>query len=719
MESIEQDQNAKVASTPAKTIKPSRSWTNPRKRPHHADPATVFEPTDDDALPRNDDTEALHVSKRSRAAEWPLTNTNDVSNTFSQEEETNGPNEKRSSAASVRPSKFQEGSMNDKVSQRPPRPYIKDDQAMENYVKSQITNHNDMDLTYDAGIEPTKPSGMFRFGKAIVSTLNPTHLWQGINGIWKEKEKETKTVPRKDVMQERQAKAIEAYAELKKSGYKGTQMAPTQAATGDVPAIHCEDAENASRNPFRDSGIDVDEYRSFSDHKSIAQTLNFNETLKVPPSKTNVRSASPFSNASSGRKSSLHFSKPSFQNLKKVKSQIYLPSAKKPTEAPFSPSIETDNATTPALLGNGLRRQASKKDISRQSKLSKRVSNLENKLQIARQELEMSMISAPPVPEMPGTLGRKPFVPGGLFSLPSERNMTPQQIAESGGPALTESAQTTNRGRTTSARLVDQSQPTPSMRKRDGSKVNNENARHVCSKKEEDLDSESMKDSAPQKRARREAKPQDFKKTSSHSPVGIKKRQLPWIESKTPQNSPVHINEKAPPVPATIPTFNPATVDHAKLLSMRSIASKALFGALAEDLSNLRKEFPTASEHDLIEYLKSLGWQPKTTKTTDILSVAHEDRPQSPFLGRSSISPMRTRSKNAKRCISPPPPSLWSAKKIRFEPYARDAPARSDSLPVKGVKRTHGREVEGKGYRMDKPLPKIQKEEYEWDEDVF
>lgn len=709
------------ASIPSKTIKPSPSWTNPRKRPHNPDPASLFEPiADDDALRVEDDVKALHAPKRIRAAEWPLKNTDDVSGTGLQEEEADGHDEKRSSTASVRPSKFQEGSMNDKVSQRPPSLYTKEEEAMENYVKSQGMDHHEMDVTYDTGIEPMKPSGMFRFGKVIASTFNPAHIWQGINGMWKEKEKENKVVPEKNVLQERQAKAIEAYAELKKNGYKGTKMGTIDRENQGIPAIKCQDAENAPRDSFRDSGIDVDGYPSSPDQTSSTPMMDINEALKVPPLTTaNGRSASPFSNASSRRKSSLHFRKPSFQNLKKVKSQIHLPSIKKHTEASFSPSIETDDAATPMTAGLGLRRQPSKKDISRQTKLSKKVSDLENKLQIARHELESSISNAPPVPDLPAYLGRKPFVPGGLSSLPSERNMTPQQIKDNGGLALAEHRQTANRGRAASERLLEEPQPTSSIKRRGVHDTSNGNAHNASTEIDGVPEFQVPKGSASQTKVARPRKSHEPKKRSSHSPAEIKKRQVSKLPSKTPQNSPLTNNENLPPVPASIPTFDPLMVDQARMINMRTISSKALFGALAEDLSNLRKEFPIATEHDLAEYLRSLGWQPKVAKTTDVLSVAHDNRPASPFLRRPSASPMRTRSKNLKRGISPPPPSLSSAKKLRFDPCAKDTPTRGDSLKYKAPQKKPGRSVEATKYHKDKPLPDIQKEDYEWDEDVF
>ncbi|KAL2054399.1 hypothetical protein ABVK25_005147 [Lepraria finkii] len=153
-----------------------------------------------------------------------------------------------------------------------------------------------------------------------------------------------------------------------------------------------------------------------------------NDTLKVPQTKgSNNRSVSPLSEASSGRKSSMHFRRPSLQDLKKVKSQLRLSSAKNQAGPPTPvPSLNTEDAASSTLPASGLRKEPSKRDIAKQYKLSKKVSDLENKLETARRELEQFMSNAPPVPELPARTGRKSFKPGALTSLPSERNMAPK-----------------------------------------------------------------------------------------------------------------------------------------------------------------------------------------------------------------------------------------------------------------------------------------------------
>ena len=123
--------------------------------------------------------------------------------------------------------------MHDRVSNKPPSPYLGDEKGLEHNAAVQPASTRisvDTDTFYDAGIETTKPSGMYRFGKALASAFNPS-AWRGINSIWKEKEKHTLD-PGKALMNDRQEKAQKAYAELKKAGFKGTQGGPRLSMTG-------------------------------------------------------------------------------------------------------------------------------------------------------------------------------------------------------------------------------------------------------------------------------------------------------------------------------------------------------------------------------------------------------------------------------------------------------------------------------------------------------
>ncbi|KAL2036497.1 hypothetical protein N7G274_010763 [Stereocaulon virgatum] len=704
----------------------SESWSNPRKRPHHHYPSTLFEPVgDDDYLYQIDDDKALHAAKRSRGPEWPLKNTDEASEidpSTPSEADIAGTGNKRFSASSIRPSRFLEGSMNDKVSQKPPGIYTGDDEAMEQYATSQANDEHELGVTYDAGTQSNKHSGMFRFGKALASAFNAINIWQGVNGIRKEKKKEQGSQANaEEVMIERQAKAAIAYAELKKTGYMGKHVGFVQRPTIDVSATESEDIENKPRDSFRDSGIDVECFRSSSDQANSGQLAGFNDTLNVPQSRgPNNSSVSLTSNASSGRKSSMHFRKPSLQDLRKVKSHIRLSSSKVQAECALAMrSPDIDSAVCSTLPAPGLHKEPSKKDIAKQYKLSKKVSDLENKLETARRDLEQSMSKVPRVPEVPARIGRKSFIPAALASLPSERNMA-TGLSEAGGVP-------TQKAEISGEDANDIEESTPPVPKHSSKHSNGHlrptskysistrrgSARFPIDDQPNHLHNESddvvIVEPAESKKSCRKA---------------TRRGKAPEVETPDYRG-----DTEIPPLPAKPKAFDPIEFDQAKIIAMRSSRNgKAAFASIPEDIHNLWKAYPGAAEDQLSQYIRS---QPGFNKISDPTSVLHPLRSKS-FLGPPiSASPMRTRSKrSSKRGISPPPPSLASAKKPRTEIDSNWTALEGVESPVLGeskeqppnsktLKRKNGQLIEPRNSHTDKPLPDIQKEDYDWPEDVF
>ena len=220
---------------------PTTSSSRSRKRHHEA-------ATEEDDISKGynspDETNIApgHDSKRSRSSKWPRHKSPEANNRPSKGQRsrrsTMSPRQKRSSSSVPRPSKFLEGSMNDRVSNKPPSPYLGEETALEQYAAVQPASTRDSadtDTFYDAGIEANKPSGMYRFGKALASAFNPS-AWRGINSLWKEKDKHAAD-PGKVLMDERQEKARKAYAELKKAGFKGTQGSARLSMTGTFKSI--------------------------------------------------------------------------------------------------------------------------------------------------------------------------------------------------------------------------------------------------------------------------------------------------------------------------------------------------------------------------------------------------------------------------------------------------------------------------------------------------
>lgn len=388
---------------------------NPLKRKYPPDalgetsiPTTAGDiSTDDRHSDEETDNPSQHASKRSRPSHKASQSAQEEQTKASSyaRKKASSPSQKRYGKSTPRPSKFIEGSMNDRTSKKPPSPYLGEERAMEQYTTSQsLSNRESVDTTtmYDAGIESSKPSGMYRFGKAIANAFNPS-AWRGINGIWKEKEKSTPD-PSKAILQERGEKAQKAYAELKKNGFTGTQGASRLSKTDDIPALRYDSGQDSRPSSFRDSAVDLDEYRSSTENKEG----NEEQFMPAPNVPLVSRSTSPMPNTAS-RRSSLTLRTPSFQTLKKATSHLQLPSIKRH-------SAQSDASGS----SQQIHKQPSKRDLAKQQKLSKRVSDLESQLEMARRKLEDALESAPPI-EPAEKPTRKPFKPGALPSLPSER----------------------------------------------------------------------------------------------------------------------------------------------------------------------------------------------------------------------------------------------------------------------------------------------------------
>ncbi|KAK4861631.1 hypothetical protein LT330_003666 [Penicillium expansum] len=276
-----------------------------------------------------------------------------------------------------RTSRFVEATMSDSVSEKPPSIYFQEQE-----------NKN-------VGLQH-RSSGIFRFGKAIASAFNPFGGW-GRNS-----EESPNKSPQKDVIHQ----AEQAYAELKKAGYKGTNK-----------GHYTED-------------LGVNTALADQTWRSIQQKMEHGSPVKEPyrhPTDQGNRGASLRSESSASKRSSL-------QDLRLPKSFF-----KSHGSPPASSAVYCDR-TSDEYEPTGLRKQPSRRELSRQTKLLKKVSNLEDKLQRARRELRdltgnEERIPAPIVQpktlntEMdPASFPRK-FVPGALPTLPSER-LLDQKAAE-------------------------------------------------------------------------------------------------------------------------------------------------------------------------------------------------------------------------------------------------------------------------------------------------
>ncbi|CZT07455.1 uncharacterized protein RAG0_12897 [Rhynchosporium agropyri] len=375
-----------------------------------------------------------HSDKRHRSSDWPLPNPSpsSVPSVRHHLHNRKTPNSPSSSShrsrdrSLVRSSKFLEGSMNDRVSQVPPVPYLEpEDELLSEYNTAgcgeggrcrkrsrMFTRPSNTSVAESSAnqSDASRSSSLFRFGKSIAATFNPNN-WK----FWgkeheQQQEEEDEEVTQLRVLQERQAKAERIYQELKESGHF------RDSAVG--PRLFTPASEKRPRK--HDSGIevgDLDLWSSRGGSTSLEEKRKGRVFLEPPrlsqhgesPGSSHEASVT-HSNASTPKK--FNFKKPSLANLKKAS----LSNIKSTFAGDSSLSVNEHHQA---------RRIPSRKDLHKQQKLVKRVSNLEERLKQARQKLSLAlnepMPSESPASQAGSRVLRSKFVPGALSSLPSER----------------------------------------------------------------------------------------------------------------------------------------------------------------------------------------------------------------------------------------------------------------------------------------------------------
>ncbi|KAL8960658.1 MAG: hypothetical protein Q9193_002681 [Seirophora villosa] len=196
--------------------------------------------------------------------------------------------------------------------------------------------------------------------------------------------------------------------------------------------------------------------------------------------------------------------------------------------------------------------------------------------------------------------------------------------------------------------------------------------------------------------------------------------------SKGFYGAPVSKQTSVPPVPPLPASFDPAKVDKEKLLALRSIPKDSLpFGCHLDDIVNLQKEFPHCGQKDLDQYLSSLR-QHHDAKARPCNT--ENANPATPFSeqGRSS-SPTKALKEDdsaphAGNNISPKRRMVRELSTIE-EAITVD-PSKDKSIPPMPTDLKKKAQVTfstsgKKGKTMDKALSNIQKESYDWPDDVF
>ncbi|KAI9803959.1 MAG: hypothetical protein M1833_000240 [Piccolia ochrophora] len=376
-------------------------------------------------------------AKRSRRTSWPLKYNESTGRFSSQVQEVASDDRKRNVSpfspspdhgdglnTLARSSRFQEGSMNDRVSNRPPKEFVgarhtnNHNEQNDGYDQHKLTDRSGS-ATHQTVLggnledhDSSSSSGIFRFGRSLAAAFNPFHVWG--------RRVPTKSLVRDSkLMDERRARAEKTYAELKANGQFQKNVTKWN----------------------RDSGIDVDSYNNASGESGTeVQEQTHDQLLKpfaeVKPERG--RSISPAPRAESARGGKFRIKTPSLMSLKKTRSELSLP-MEQPRSSSRSAALDEASASTttlPFLLGSDsakLQKQPSRKDLQKQQKLSKRVSDLECKLETARRELKEARGNAPTLSVVsPGA--RQTFIPGALPSLPSQ-----VVFSQSAGPSTLQS----------------------------------------------------------------------------------------------------------------------------------------------------------------------------------------------------------------------------------------------------------------------------------------
>ncbi len=332
--------------------------------------------------------------------------------------------------------------MNDRVSNIPPTTYLgSEEEFLDSYEyhgrdesrgrklarSRKLTNLPNTSTIASSvgGRSESRNSGIFRFGKSIAATFNPSN-WK----IWSKQPQaiDEEEDTRLKTLRDRQAKAEKAYKELKESGqfldpqngFHKYQQAAMMKERMNSPAKHdsgvvMEASESGSGRASLETS--TGDGRSWGGKASLEikeGKRNGQVFLELPPSSTR-RGESPAarsianSNSSSPSKQSLYFKKASFSDMKRPS----LANIKKAFGSSSS-FLEPEDGHYP------MRRIPSRKDLQKQQKLVKRVSDLEGKLETARRELHRSLGEVLP-DKPPQKVGRSRFVPGALATLPSER----------------------------------------------------------------------------------------------------------------------------------------------------------------------------------------------------------------------------------------------------------------------------------------------------------
>lgn len=319
----------------------------------------------------------------------------------------------------ARRSKFIEGSMNDKVSQRPPAEFLgPEEDLLKKYSREESggrktsqgknTKHRRNSSAQTSRSEDTRQSGIVRFGKSVAATLNISN-WK----IWSKQQHQQQDdeTPQQKILRERQEKAEKIYKELKKSGdFRNSAAFPSH----QVPEV--KDTTPAKH----DSGVDFGPVPCFPAF-GLTSKADKRKSKIIESTETQIPANTTDSSAGNSRPSSMGSESAEQSTISASRQSFHF---KRPSLSSIRKSKESDRASVAPSNDEGhpLHKVASRREMRKQQKLVKRVSNLEDKLAAARRQLAKATGGPyPPEPEVEAsTTTTSASAPGAPTTLPSE-----------------------------------------------------------------------------------------------------------------------------------------------------------------------------------------------------------------------------------------------------------------------------------------------------------
>ncbi|WEW55868.1 hypothetical protein PRK78_001301 [Emydomyces testavorans] len=309
-----------------------------------------------------------------------------------------------SSISPGRRSRFQEGSMRDRASLKPPPEftgehsessacYLTEEESVDGRPKrsekrafyqrhAKSTSHLPTPTMTTETISAREPR-ILRFGKKFASAFGFSDVLHNVSEIWKGPQDGSKPSSR-ELSNDRKIQAEAAYAELKASGYPGT-----------IKAGHFNmgnKSKTASPVKFANSGVSGRGLKYTSRENTTVHT-NVNKDLPQPPAEFGLLTTS---------------------TLRPTRSFMSIsPSKKQTADGPISKDLPKKHS-----MKDLLKRERLKERLTRKvSKLEEEWEKAQKELRSLSSEGEFNSASTPVSP----VRGRNPFIPGKLPSLPSER----------------------------------------------------------------------------------------------------------------------------------------------------------------------------------------------------------------------------------------------------------------------------------------------------------